>query len=155
MRAIRPWSDFGSAVAIVTAMVLVPPVAAAASVGEIVEKYALVGTWAADCANPPGPQNPHVIYQLLGADRLQREVRIAPGQNPDISVATAIVEIEADELMMSWKTSAGGVTNRVRAGQGRMQVVDSTLDTGQKIFANGRRIRDDAEAPKFNKCSGG
>jgi hypothetical protein len=140
----------GATVAI--ALIALPPGASAAPVADTVEKYALTGTWAVDCTSAPSPQNPHVIYRLLDADSLQREFRIAPGESSDVSTAVALVEIEAGELMMSWKTNAGGVTNRVRAGQGRMQVVDSTLDNGQKIFVNGRRVRDDAEAPRFNKC---
>jgi hypothetical protein len=153
MHTSRPTSALGTIVAM--ALYLGPSGASAASVAETIEKYRLTGTWAVDCTSPPSPQNPHVVYQLLGADRLQRETRVGPGQNPEPSVATAIVEIGPGELMMSWKSSAGGITNRVRAGQGAMQVMDSTLDTGQKIFANGRRVRDDAEAPKFNKCPGG
>jgi hypothetical protein len=152
MRTIRPTSAIGSAVAIATAMVLVPRAAGAASVADTVEKYGLAGTWAADCTTAPSPRNPHVIYRLLDDERLQRETRIEPGKSVDVSEAHSIVEIQAGELMMGWKTNAGGVTNRVRAREGQMQVQDSTRDSGEKIFANGRRLSDNTEAPKFNKC---
>jgi hypothetical protein len=133
-------------------MVLVPSAAGTASVAALVEKYGLTGTWAADCTTAPSPRNPHVIYRLLDDERLQRETRVEPGKSADVSEAHSIAEIQAGELMMGWKTSEGAVANRVRAGKGQMQVQDSTRDSGEKVFANGRRLRDNTEAPNFNKC---
>jgi hypothetical protein len=152
MRRIRPASGVAGAVVLVTALLWIPPAARAASVAAIVEKYGLTGTWAADCATAPSARNPHVIYRLLDDERLQRETRIEPGKSLDVTEAHSIVEIQAGELMMGWKTREGGVTNRVRAAEGQMQVQESTRDSGEKIFANGRRLRDNTEAPKFNKC---
>jgi len=153
MRTIRPTSAVVSAMALVTALLLVLSAAGAASVQDVVEKYGLTGTWAADCTKPADRENPHVVYRLLDPDRLQRETMIVPDRNLDVSVALSIVETGPGELTMVWKTGDGGITNRVRASQGRMQVLDSTRETGEKLIANGRRTHDNAEAPTFNKCA--
>lgn len=139
-------------IALVTAMLLAPPGARAASVESIVEKYGLTGNWAPDCTKPASPQNPHLVYRLLDPDRLQRETRIASDKIFDVSVVLSIVEIVPGELRMAWKTGEGGITNRVRAHPGQMQVQDSTRDNGEKLTVNGRRVRDNAEALRYNKC---
>ncbi|HKY87255.1 MAG TPA: hypothetical protein VJL90_10885 [Pseudorhodoplanes sp.] len=141
-----------SAIALVTAMLLVPP-SGAAPVADIVRKYGLIGTWAPDCAKQATRQNPHVVYRLLDPDRLQRDIMIAPDTNFDVSVVLSIVEIGPGELLIAWKTGEGGITNRVRADPGQMQVLDSTRDSGEKLVVNGRGPRDDKPSPRFNKCS--
>jgi len=155
MPAIRPSSvrDHALVSAIAAAMLVGSPGADAASVADIVQKYGLTGTWATDCAKPPGRENPHVVYQLLDAERLQREIKIVPDQNLDVSVALSIVETGPGEITMTWKTGEGGITNRVRAEPRQMQVLESTRDNGEKISANGRRIRDNAETLIFRKCA--
>lgn len=151
MRTIRPASARVSAIAL--AMLLALPGSGAASVADIVKKYGLTGTWAADCTKPADRTNPHVVYSLLDGDRLQRETKIVPDSNIDLSIAVSLVEVSAGELLMAWKSNEGGIANRVRASQGQMQVLDSTRDSGEKLIVNGRRTRDNAEAPTFNKCS--
>ena len=150
MRTIRPTSVLVSAIALVTLPATSGP--SAASVADIVRKYGLTGTWAPDCTKPPDRTNPHLVYTLLDSGHLQRETKIVPDKSIDVSTTLAIVEISAGELMMSWKTSEGGITNRVRATQGQMQALDSTRDNGEKLVVNGRRPRDDSEVPTFSKC---
>jgi hypothetical protein len=151
MRTIRPASAHANAIALV--MLIASPGSSAASVADIAKKYSLTGTWAADCAKPADRTNPHVVYTVLDGDRLQRETKIVPDKSVDVSIAISLVEVSAGELLMAWKTNEGGIANRVRASQGQMQVLDSTRDSGEKLIVNGRRTRDNVEAPTFNKCS--
>jgi len=143
-----------STIALVTALLLVSPGARAAAVESIVEKYGLSGTWAPDCAKPASLQNPHVVYRLSDPDRLQREIMTAPDKVYEASIALSVVEIVPGELRMAWENGGGIVTNRVRARPGQMHVIDSIRDNGEKLYANGRRVRDFAAAPLFNKCPG-
>jgi hypothetical protein len=140
------------AVCLVTAMIF-PLTTNAASIKEIFEKYRLAGTWAADCGKPASRQNPHVVYRILDADRVQRETMIEPGKTFDVSITLSVVEPTAGELVMAWKTSEGGITNRVQVLQNQMQTMDSTRDNGEKLSVNGRRLRDNSETPRFKKCS--
>jgi hypothetical protein len=152
MRTIRPPYALANAIALATVTLFNAPQAGAGPVADIVEKYGLTGTWAADCAKPPHRQNPHVVYRLRDGDRLEREITI---ENSifDVSIAASIAETGSGELTMAWNTREGGITNRVRADRRQMQVQDSTRDNGEKISANGRRTRDNAETPIFKKCA--
>jgi hypothetical protein len=140
------------AVCLVTAMIF-PLTTNAASIKEIFEKYRLAGTWAADCGKPASRQNPHVVYRVLDEDRVQRETMIEPGRNFDVSTTISVVETTPGEVVMAWKTSEGGITNRVQVQQDQMQTMDSTRDNGEKLSVNGRRPRDNSETPRFKKCS--
>ena len=138
--------------AVLTAGQLFPQEAGAASVQDLFERYNLAGTWAADCTKPASRQNPHVVYRLVDAGRLQRETMIEPGKSFDVSVAVSVVESSPGELTMAWKTGEGGITNRISIQQGQMQALDSTRESGEKLIVNGRRTRDNSEAPRFRRC---
>jgi hypothetical protein len=99
-----------STLALVTAAQLFPQEAGAASMQDIFERYDLAGTWAADCTKPASRQNPHVVYRLVDAGRLQRETMIEPGKHFDVSVAVSVVESNSGELIVAWKTGEGGIT---------------------------------------------
>jgi hypothetical protein len=142
-----------SALAVLTAAQLFPQDAGAASMQEIFDRHNLAGTWAADCTKPASRQNPHVVYRLVEAGRLQRETMIEPGKNFDVSVAVSVVESSPGELTMAWKTGEGGITNRISVQQGQMQVLDSIRESGEKLILNGRRTRDNSEAPRFKRCT--
>jgi hypothetical protein len=127
--------------------------AAAASPRAIFAKYGLFGTWAIDCALPPSPHNPFATYRPLGAEGVQRETSIRSGWLYEVRVAVSMVEAAADELVIVWRSGAGGETNRVRLQPDRMRVIDSTLPNGVKDSANGRRVADNSENPWFKRCS--
>jgi len=50
-----------------TALFLVPPAAGAAPVEDVFQKFALFGTWAADCDKPATPTNPRVTITMPSA----------------------------------------------------------------------------------------
>jgi hypothetical protein len=141
------------ALALVTAVLLFAPEGRAESVQHIFEKYGLAGTWAPDCTKAASRQNPHVVYRLPGPDRLERETMIEPGRSFDVSVALSAVESSPGELTIAWKTSEGGITNRISVQQGLMQALDSIRESGEKLIVNGRRTRDNTESPRFKRCS--
>jgi hypothetical protein len=126
--------------------------AGGASLQDIVDRHGLAGTWARDCTKPVSRQNPHIVYGLIDAGRLQRETMIEPGKNFDVSVAVSVVESSPGELIMVWETGEGGITNRVIVQPGQMQVMDSTRASGEKITVNGRRTRDNTESPRYKRC---
>jgi hypothetical protein len=140
------------ALALVTAVQLFPLEAGGASLQDIVDRHGLAGTWAPDCTKPASRQNPHVVYRLVDAGRLQREITIAPGEIFDVSIAVSVVESNPDELIMVWETREGGMTNRVSVQPGQMQLMESTRDSGEKLTVNGRRTRDNSESPRYKRC---
>lgn len=131
------------------------PAAATASATDIFQKHGLFGTWAVDCARPPSVTNPHVTYRLVDGDRVQRQVSIEAGTIVDLSTIDSAAEGGPAELIVSWQTAEGGITNRILLRDGRMQVLDSTRSDGQKLVVSGRRTRDNTEAPRFERCSPG
>jgi len=137
----------------VSAFMLFATAAGAASARAIFEKHGLFGTWAADCTKPASAANPHVVYRPRDAEGVQRETFIAPGKPFDVSVPESVAEAAPDELMIAWMTGEGGIANRIRLLPGEMQVVESTRYNGEKLSVNGRRIRDNAETPRFGRCS--
>ena len=141
-----------SALALVTAVQLLTLQAGAASVQDIVDRHGLAGTWAPNCTKPVSRENPHVVYRLIDAGRLQRETMIEPGKTFDRSVAVSVVESSPAELIMAWNTSEGGITNRVSVQPGQMQVMDSTRSSGEKITVDGQRTRDNSESPRYMRC---
>ena len=50
-------------------------------------------------------------------------------------------------------TSEGGIANRIRLQPDQMQAIDSTRYNGEKLVVNGRRVRDNAESPRYRRCS--
>jgi hypothetical protein len=136
-----------------TAALALPATAAASA--DIFHKLGLFGTWAVDCATPPSPANPHVIYRLIDGNRVQRQISAAPGKIAELSTIDYAAEKSPTEIVMAWQTSQGGLTNRILLGNGWMQVQESTRENGQKLFVRGRRVRDNAEAPRFVRCSAG
>src|SRR5262245_57357407 len=146
MRTMRP------ILAITTSVQLLLLEATGASVQDIVEKYGLIGTWAADCTKPSSRQNPHAVYRMADDGRLEREIKIEGGKIWDLSVALSMTESSPGETISIWLTREGEVTNRTRIQDGKAQVQDSTRESGEKLFVNGRRTRDNAEAPTFKKC---
>ena len=129
------------------------PATAAASATDIFQKHGLFGTWAVDCARPPSVDNPHVVYRLADGNRVQRQISIEAGKIVELSAIESAAESGPAELIVSWQTSEGGITNRILLRDNRMQVLDSTRSDGQKLVVAGRRVRDDTEAPRFERCS--
>ncbi len=134
---------------------LAMPGMAAASAADVFHRLGLFGTWAVHCATPPSIANPYVIYRLSDGNRVQRQISVAPGKIVELSTIAAASEAGQTELIISWQTSQGGITNRILLGNGWMQVQDSTRDNGEKLFVKGRRVRDNAEAPRFVRCATG
>ncbi len=115
---------------LVAALLLLSPVAGAASAKDIFEKHGLFGTWARDCARSMGTENPYVVYRPHAGDSVRREVFIEPGRPFDVSVPQSAVESAADELIVAWQTGEGGITNRIRLRPDEMQVIE--LDTSER-----------------------
>jgi hypothetical protein len=131
------------------------PVAAAASATDIFHKHGLFGTWAVDCTRPPSIANPHVVYRLIDGNRVQRQTSVEAGRILDLSTIESAAEVGASELIISWQTGEGGITNKIRLGDGWMQVVESTRSNGQRLVVGGRRVRDNSEVPRFTRCRAG
>jgi hypothetical protein len=140
-------------VGLATAAVALP--AAATASADIFHKHGLFGTWAVDCPRPPSVANPYVTYRLVDGDRVQRQISVEAGKILDLSTIDSAAEGGPAELIVSWQTAEGGITNRILLRDGRMQVLDSTRSDGQKLVINGRRVRDNTEVPRFERCSVG
>src|SRR5262245_18880855 len=52
--------------------------AQAASIREVFEKHALLGSWAAYCSKPMSRVNRYAIYRVIEGERVQREVKADP-----------------------------------------------------------------------------
>jgi hypothetical protein len=128
---------------------------AAASAMDLFQKHGLFGTWAVDCTKPPSITNPHVIYRLIEGTLIQRQTSIAVGEILDLSTIDDAAEASPTELMISWQTGEGGITNRILLGDGWMQVLESTRSDGEKLVVKGRQVHDDTDAPRFARCSPG
>jgi hypothetical protein len=131
------------------------PAAASASATNIFQKHGLFGTWAVDCARPPNITNPHVIYRLIEGNLVQRQTSVAAGEILDLSTIDTAAEASPTELVISWRTDKGGITNRILLGDGWMQVLDSTRSNGEKLVVKGRQVSEGTEAPRFARCSPG
>jgi hypothetical protein len=134
---------------------LSPPAAAGASATAIFHKHGLFGAWAVDCTRPPDIANPHVVYRLIEGNQIQRQTSVAAGEILDLSTIDDAVEASPTELVVTWQTGEGGITNRIRLGDGWMQVLESTRSDGEKLVVKGRQVHDDTEAPRFARCSSG
>lgn len=143
---------FGAAL---LAAALALPRTAAASAADIFHRRGLFGIWAVDCVRPPSVANPHVIYQLIDGGHVQRQVSVEPGTIVEVGTIDSAAETGPTELVISWRTSAGGVTNRILVRDGRMRVQDSTRSDGQKLVVGGRRVADKTEVPWFQRCGPG
>jgi hypothetical protein len=141
--------------ALAAAALILPQAADAASVKDIFKRHGLFGTWAVDCSRPPSAGNPHVVYRPGGGHRVERLTSIEPGRTFDVSVVDSAAEASPSELIVSWQTGEGGIANRILLQGGRMQVLESTRSNGEKLVVDGRRVRDNAEAPRFEKCRPG
>jgi hypothetical protein len=140
-------------VGLLAALLLLSPAARAASAKDIFERRGLFGTWAQDCTRPMGIQNPYVVYRPYAGDSVRREVFIEPSRPFDVSMPESAVESAADELIVMWQTGEGGIVNRIRLRPDEMQVIDSTRQNGEKLTVDGRSVRDNAEAPRYRRCS--
>jgi hypothetical protein len=142
-----------SALAPPLAALLLCSAACAASPQATFARHGLFGTWAVDCTRPVSPANTYVVYRPLGVDSVQKLESIVPGVTSDVGAAEAMVDAATDELLITWRTvQEGRIINRVRLRPGRMQLFESTRDNGEKLSADGRRVRDNSENPWFNKC---
>jgi len=142
-----------SALAPPFAALLLCSAASAAAPQAIFTRHGLFGTWAIDCTKPASPANPFAVYRPLGANLVQKRESIVPGATFDVGVAETMVESARDELVIKWRTvQEGRITNRVRLRSGQMQLFESTRDNGEKLSADGRRLRDNSENPWFNRC---
>jgi hypothetical protein len=142
-------------VAGVAATLALPAGAAASPATEIFHRHGLFGSWAVDCSRPPSVANPHVVYRVADGDRVERWVSVEPGRIVDLSTIDHAAEPSPTVLVISWQTREGGVTNRILLRDGRIKVLDSTRSSGEKLFVDGRRVHDRAEAPWFGRCGTG
>jgi len=133
------------------AALLCPGSAGAASTKEIFQGYGLLGAWAVDCSMPASRTNPRVVYRLTD-DRVQREASIEPGSIFELSTAASTAEASPTELVVTWNTTDGDVTNRIILEDGKMQVRESTRHDGLKLAANGRQAHDGSPTPRLRRC---
>jgi len=128
------------------------PGAGIATVKELAEKLGVIGTWAADCGQPASAQNPYVVYRALDAGHLQRDTMTGPSTRAAVSVADTITELDPGQLIVSWPDDKGRVINVVHQQGSRGRLMESVRDTGEKLYENGRRVRDNLETKWFSKC---
>lgn len=139
-------------VALTTAALVLPATVAAGPGVDIFQKHGLFGSWAVDCTRPPSVANPHIVYRPIDGGRVQRQISVELGKILDLSTIDSAVEASPTELIVSWQTGEGGITNRILLGTGRMQVQDSTRSNGQKLVVGGRRVTDNIEVPWYQRC---
>jgi hypothetical protein len=137
------------------ATLALPAGAAASPATEIFYRHGLFGSWAVDCSRPPSVANPHVAYRLAEGDRVERRVSVEPGRIVDLSTIDHAAEPSPTVLVIAWQTHQGGIINRILLRDGRMKLLDSTRSSGEKLFVDGRGVRDRAETPWFGRCGTG
>ena len=130
-----------------------PGAATAASVGDELLKFGLIGVWAHDCTRAADGNNPYVIYEAPGSGPATRTLRMkTKGLDGVVSIDSARVADDG-RLEIAWTQKE--VTFRMvfaKDGSGRYRSVESVGSDGRTYIRDGRFANDDAEVQWFTKC---
>lgn len=129
-------------------------VAPNASTKETLEKYNLIGIFAADCSKPVTLQNPYVVHRAVDEQRVQRDTMTSPTTHTDASVIDSASALVPNEIIMSMANERRRLNVRVRVDGGRWRVWETVHENGQRLVSDGRIVEGTrAEMPWLNKCT--
>jgi hypothetical protein len=120
----------------------------------VLERYNLLGIFAADCGKPVSPQNPYVMHRAVDDQRVQRDTMTGPTTRTDASMIDSASVEGPDQLMMSMANERRRLNVRLRVEGGRWQLWESVDQNGQRLVSDGR-IAGSAgvEMPWLSKCT--
>ncbi len=130
-----------------------PGTATAASVGDELLKFGLIGTWAHDCSRDAAGDNPYVIYAAPRSGSPTRTLQMeTKGLDGLVPIDSARV-VNDRRLEIAWTQK--GVTFRMvfaKDDDGRYRSVESVGSDGRTYIRGGRFVNDDTEVKWFSKC---
>ncbi len=127
------------------------------SVTDTLQRWGLLGTWAADCGQPGRDVAPHTTYARRGGGNAVMERRYGDSTRNDISaVGTAV--IAADGTITLTLDVPGSKQTRivslVKSGDRIRTVSDRLVGVNGHTIRDGRFAHDGNETPWQSRCDG-
>ena len=131
------------------------PLGPRASTKETLEKYSLIGIFAADCSKQATLQNPYVVHRVVDEQRVQRDTMTGPTTRSDASVIDSASALVPNEIIMSMANDRRRLNVLVHVDGDRWRLWETVHENGQRLVSGGRIVEGTrAEMPWFNKCTG-
>jgi hypothetical protein len=130
------------------------------SVQAILEKYNLVGIFAADCGKQPSVDNIYYIFRVHDPNHAQRDVMDGPSSRPRYIMIDKVAA--ADPNRLSENGLLTGILGRINHDRtpseavwhveaNRIRFLEASLGT-QKIVTGGKFITNSQDTPWYNRC---
>lgn len=133
------------------ALLLLPRVAAAESVEQVLSGAGLLGSWGTDCGKPAGPAAPRVVYATQPDGTVTRELveGAAHGTGTPFTSASRVApdQVEVDYL---YQNRTVHLVLEIR--DGRHRGLSSWIDGGAPLMEDGVVLANNRKAPWLTKC---
>lgn len=124
------------------------------SVKAIFEKYKLIGNFAWDCSQPPGPDNWYFVNRGLDNGFVQRDFMESATKRMWYMVMDEARETGPSEIYVAGKRESGQHGDGTwKIGADQMIVVEATFDRSPIISA-GKLLRTGQALPPLKRCPG-
>jgi hypothetical protein len=122
----------------------------AASPGDAIKEFGLIGTWAVHCDKPISKDNVFVTYELKD-DTAQRITRTSMQDASTAAILGARI-IDGVHLQQSWKLREFTFDQIIEMKAGKYRLIVSKGGDGNVYYADGRSTGDGSETPWLEKC---
>ena len=136
----------------VVATVILSGGASAQTVADIVERWGLSGTWAADCQLPPNPAHWHITYvrRVGGSVDVVRDLG-DPARNHTRPMIAARAQPDG-KLEVTVDPTQSFTYLLIKAGDGRIRSVSGRLANGTYTVQDGKFLHNGEPTPWQSRC---
>lgn len=148
-RAGRP----ATAMALFAALFAATP--AAASDGELIRRFGLVGAWAVDCGKDPGGGNPYLIFRVTPEGGAVRELIMRNSSADGRFALTGVTPVSANRIAFRDRRTTGGTGHDVvmQLDNGQLRSISSVTESGQRLIDNGILSSSGQPSLTFRRCA--
>jgi hypothetical protein len=117
---------------------------------DLLEKYQMMGKFAADCTKPPSPDNPYFVHRPIDASTVQLD-QMSGSNRDSLMIIDRAWEVRPNEIFMSGDNEGQPVELSWIMRNQRQLVLEMTIG-GKKIISGGNRLSTKAGVPLISKC---
>lgn len=131
------------------------PLPAAASDGELIRRFGLVGAWAVDCGKDPGGANPYLVFRVTPEGGALRELIMRNASTDGTFALTAVTPVSANRIAFRDRRTTGGAGHDVvmQLENGRLRSITSVAENGQRLIENGILVTSGQPSLAFQRCA--
>ncbi|KAB2920443.1 MAG: hypothetical protein F9K29_00975 [Hyphomicrobiaceae bacterium] len=115
-------------------------------------KFGMEGTFAVDCAQPPGPRNPYLTYTVSPRGGVTRTLKMDPSLDGSFSMRNLRL-LANDRLQYQETGRQAEFTVIIARIGGRIRSWESVRGDGQAMIRDGLFTGSGQPTPAFEKCA--